>query len=114
MVRNGIDAKIGKLIREKRMARGINQETLGKAISVSFQQVQKIETGINRISAGNLKLVADYLKVDIAEFFDSSEDNFDSDYERERLSRVKKFLQLPNKVQLALLKMYEVITDNDK
>jgi transcriptional regulator with XRE-family HTH domain len=46
-----IDAHVGRVLRARREQRGMSQTALGKAGGVSFQQVQKYETGKNRVSA---------------------------------------------------------------
>jgi transcriptional regulator with XRE-family HTH domain len=65
-----IEAVIGSRIRMRRKELGITQETLSKAIGVSYQQLQKYERGSNRINAGKLFLVASTLRVSIEYFFD--------------------------------------------
>lgn len=58
-----LDREIGARLRFARRVRGLNQAELGRAISVSFQQVQKYELGANRISASALVLLARALEV---------------------------------------------------
>ena len=48
----------------------MSQTELGKALGVTFQQVQKYENGKNRISAGRLKVLAETLEVPIPFFFE--------------------------------------------
>ena len=48
----------------------MSQETLGDALGLTFQQVQKYEKGANRIGAGRLLLIAGILEVGIEFFFD--------------------------------------------
>jgi len=62
-----IDVAIGKAITGRREAIGMTQRRLGEAIGVTFQQVQKYETGKNRIAAPKLVLAARALKCDVAE-----------------------------------------------
>ena len=64
-----IDILVGKRIRAAREEAGMSQTTLGDAMGVSFQQVQKLERGANRISAGHLHAVAHKLGKDIGWFF---------------------------------------------
>jgi transcriptional regulator with XRE-family HTH domain len=52
------------------MVRGITQTALGKALGISFQQVQKYERGANRISASSLILMAQTLDVSVAAIFE--------------------------------------------
>lgn len=48
------DIKIGRRLRDFRKAAGMSQEEIGRAIGVSFQQIQKFENGKNRIAASSL------------------------------------------------------------
>lgn len=64
-----IDRFVGRQIRALRIMRGISQEQLGHQIGVTTQQVQKYETGLNRVSASRLYEVARGLDVDIDMFF---------------------------------------------
>lgn len=66
---NAFDVAIGSCLRQKRLERKISQEELGRAIDVTFQQIQKYEAGQNRISASKLYMVACVLDVDIQDFF---------------------------------------------
>ena len=49
-----IDAAIGQRLRALRLARGLNQSDLGKAVGLTFQQIQKYERGTNRIAVSTL------------------------------------------------------------
>jgi transcriptional regulator with XRE-family HTH domain len=60
---------IGTRIREARVAFGMTQETLGARIGVTFQQLQKYETGKNRVSADRLYFIAQVLGVPITYFY---------------------------------------------
>ena len=61
---------ISQRIRQIRQEAGMSQQTLGDAIDVSFQQIQKYETGANRISVNRLLQIARALNVDIRCLFD--------------------------------------------
>jgi len=63
------DAEIGGRVRTLRLERGLSQTELGNLINVTFQQVQKYEKGMNRISAGRLQRIAEVLGVPISFFF---------------------------------------------
>ncbi len=52
---------------------GLTQEHLAQALEISYQQVQKYETGANRVSAGRLYEIAQRLEVDVAYFFEQLE-----------------------------------------
>ena len=49
-----VDAHVGGRIRDRRTGLGLTQEHLANALNISYQQVQKYETGANRVSAGRL------------------------------------------------------------
>ena len=65
-----IDQHVGERIRARRTELGLTQEQLAQALQVSYQQVQKYETGANRISAGRIFEIARKLRVDVSYFFD--------------------------------------------
>jgi transcriptional regulator with XRE-family HTH domain len=64
------DVHVGKRIRMRRAYLGMNQQTLGDAIGFTFQQVQKYESGANRVSASRLAEIAKILGVPVQSFFD--------------------------------------------
>lgn len=66
---NDHDRAIASMLRQARRARGVSQPQLASRIGCTFQQVQKYESGGNRISAGRLFLIARALDMDVAEFF---------------------------------------------
>ncbi len=65
-----VDAHVGKRVRERRKALGMSQAKLGNALGITFQQVQKYEIGINRVSASRLWDIANILEVDFGHFFE--------------------------------------------
>jgi transcriptional regulator with XRE-family HTH domain len=70
--RNPIDRHVGARIPMQRRVRGFSQSELGKAIGVTFQQVQKYENGMNRVSSSRLQLIANVLQVQPDSFFDEA------------------------------------------
>jgi len=65
-----IDRFVGARIRGRRLGMRISQTKLGHAIGVTFQQIQKYESGTNRVGASNLYRIAGALAVDVAYFFE--------------------------------------------
>ncbi|WP_212112945.1 helix-turn-helix domain-containing protein [Bartonella queenslandensis] len=63
------DISIGKRIRHRRISMGLSQKELGSHLGVSFQQIQKYEKGLNRVSAGRLQEIANRLEVPITFFY---------------------------------------------
>jgi transcriptional regulator with XRE-family HTH domain len=68
-----IDQLVGERIRARRTEFGMTQEQLAEALGVSYQQIQKYETGANRISAGRLYEIGRALQVDFGYFFEHVE-----------------------------------------
>ncbi len=69
-VPNPVDVHVGARLRVHRTLLGMNQTMLGEAIGLTFQQVQKYESGANRISASRLFDLSRLLDVPIQNFFD--------------------------------------------
>jgi transcriptional regulator with XRE-family HTH domain len=63
------DPRIGMRIRTLRLERGLSQAELGEMLGISFQQIQKYEKGVNRVSAGRLHRVAEALHVPVTFFY---------------------------------------------
>lgn len=70
-----VDVHVGERLRERRSLMGYTQESLASQLKLSHQQVQKYETGANRISAGRLYELAKTLGVSVSYFFEG----FDED-----------------------------------
>lgn len=68
-----IDRIVGGNIRKLRIERGMTLQSLSAAIELSHQQLQKYETGANRLSAGMLPVIANALGVDMLRLFDGAE-----------------------------------------
>jgi transcriptional regulator with XRE-family HTH domain len=69
---NPIDQHLGARIRMRRQQLGISQGTLGDALGVTFQQVQKYEKGLNRVGGSRLAQIAAFLQVEVGFFFQNS------------------------------------------
>jgi len=69
------DLEVAKRVRALRLQRGVSQTELGGVLDVTFQQVQKYETGTNRISAGRLQQIAEVLDVPVTYFYAGTEGN---------------------------------------
>ncbi len=64
-----IDFSVGRRVSARRKEIDMSQQSLGKDLGVSFQQIQKYEKGASRISAGRLFQIAKALSVTIAYFY---------------------------------------------
>ncbi len=66
---NDVDVLVGQRLRELRMLAGLSQSDLAATIGLTFQQLQKYERGVNRISASKLYMLARHLNVPVSTFF---------------------------------------------
>lgn len=57
-------------MREQRLALNMSQQELGRALGISFQQIQKYESGYNRVSAARLYGICKVLKVALSSMFE--------------------------------------------
>ena len=64
-----VDKIVGTCVRERRIVLGWSQEELAEKLKISFQQVQKYESGTNRIGASRLYQIARVLDTDINYFY---------------------------------------------
>ena len=72
------EKKLGQFLRVLRTHHGITQKTLAGAMNVSFQQVQKYESGVNKISASRIEAAAQYMGIPISVYFHCSKMDFDN------------------------------------
>ena len=61
---------LGSKLRTRRLALGLTQTKVAKAINVTFQQIQKYEKGTNWVSSIRLLQLANYLKIPVNYFFE--------------------------------------------
>jgi transcriptional regulator with XRE-family HTH domain len=65
-----LDLHFGEKLRAGRLMMHVSQQDLGKALGLSFQQIQKYEKGTNRMSAATLFQIAAALKLDVLYFYE--------------------------------------------
>ena len=73
-MKHPVDVHVGKRIRHRRWMVGMTQQQLADKVGIKFQQIQKYETGMNRVSASRLWDIADALGVAISFFFEGLSD----------------------------------------
>jgi transcriptional regulator with XRE-family HTH domain len=71
--RHPFDIHVGSRVRDRRLRLDMSQGNLGKPLGLTFQQIQKYESGRNRISAGLLPMIARILGVEITHFYEGME-----------------------------------------
>ena len=69
-MKHPVDVHVGQRVRQRRWMVGITQQQLGNKVGIKFQQIQKYETGTNRISASRLWDIAAALDVPVSFFFE--------------------------------------------
>ncbi|MEM5515413.1 helix-turn-helix domain-containing protein [Henriciella sp. AS95] len=69
-----IDRLIGQRLRWRRKELKLTQEQLGETLGLTFQQVQKYEKGVNRISAGRLYEISSVLEIPVLYFYEGAEE----------------------------------------
>ena len=65
---------LGNKLKLRRLALGLTQTKVAKAINVTFQQIQKYEKGTNGVSSIRLLQLSNYLKVPINYFYEDYSD----------------------------------------
>lgn len=123
------DLEVAKRVRALRLQRGISQTELGGVLDVTFQQVQKYETGTNRISAGRLQQIAEVLDVPVTYFYAGLDDNgngrestppviegeFDLLQSAHAIRLVRAYSRITDRaVRLKLLKLAECIANGER
>jgi len=74
-----VDTHVGKRIKEIRTIRGLTQSNVADHLGISFQQLQKYETGANRVSASRMFELSKLLNITPSFFFEGLEgQNYDS------------------------------------
>lgn len=61
---------IGSKIKRRRRELKISQEKLGETVGITYQQIQKYENGLNRVSAEMLHKIASALDTDVSYFYE--------------------------------------------
>ena len=74
-MKHGVDVHVGKRIRHRRWMIGMTQQQLAEKVGIKFQQIQKYETGMNRVSASRLWDIARAVDVPVSFFFEGLHDD---------------------------------------
>lgn len=71
-----VDVHVGAFLRARRNQQGLSQQSVAKALNLSLQQIQKYETGDNRISASRLWAFCGLLHCPVADVFAGLDGDF--------------------------------------
>ncbi|GAA0541783.1 helix-turn-helix domain-containing protein [Rhizomicrobium palustre] len=69
-----LDAEVGQSIRQHRKSAKMTLQGLADRLGIAYQQVQKYETGVNRVGAGRLMEIAEILNIPVSSFFETGHD----------------------------------------
>ena len=108
-MKHPVDVHVGKRIRQRRWMNGTTQQQLAEAVGIKFQQIQKYETGMNRVSASRLWDIARVLAVPVSFFFDGLDAEGGETLQGDVPSDV-----LTDKEALELLRSYYAIPENQR
>lgn len=116
-----VDRLVGDRIRRRRILMGLTQDQLGESLGISYQQIQKYETGANLVSAGRLYLIATRLDVSPGWFFDPVKSDASSgDFDELGSSRllmefVRSFARIKDeRLKSVLVSLVRAMTDDDE
>jgi transcriptional regulator with XRE-family HTH domain len=109
-----VDVHVGSKVRERRKVKGLTQAQVATELGISFQQMQKYETGSNRISSSKLFEIAKFMDCPITYFFEGL-DGVEADGEAPRTQTEVRMLHatraMPRKLRSKLLEMAEMMVD---
>ncbi|WP_025056683.1 helix-turn-helix domain-containing protein [Sulfitobacter noctilucicola] len=119
-----VDVYVGQRIRQRRWLTGMTQQRLAELVGIKFQQIQKYETGANRVSASRLWDIADALGVTVAFFFDGlkseapektgkAEENIPVDVmgDKEAMDLIRSYYSIPEDQRRRLFELARVLSD---
>jgi transcriptional regulator with XRE-family HTH domain len=122
-MKHPVDVHVGKRIRHRRWIAGTTQQQLAESVGIKFQQIQKYETGMNRVSASRLWDIAHALGVSVSFFFegldeasaakptDSSDMPGDILSDREALELLRSYYAIPENQRRRLFDLARVLSE---
>lgn len=120
-MKHPVDVHVGKRIRHRRWMVGMTQQQLAEKVGIKFQQIQKYETGMNRVSASRLWDISEALSVPISFFFEGLEVDAameggktlpgDILADKEALELVRSYYAIPENQRRQLFELARVLSD---
>lgn len=108
-----IDIRIGSRLKQRRVLLGLSQAKLGEMLGVTFQQIQKYEKGVNRISGSTIERISKILLIPPSYFFDDDCNEYDDKEFRSVLGNLQKLSPDARKGVISLIKTLSE-AENDK
>lgn len=117
-----VDTYVGKRVRHRRWLIGMTQQQLAEKVGIKFQQIQKYETGANRISASRLWDIGEALGVPVSFFFEGLDEDRSSASaqvavpadlmgDKEALDLVRSYYAIPENQRRRLFELARVLSD---
>ena len=117
-----VDVHVGKRIRQRHWLVGMTQQRLAEMVGIKFQQIQKYETGANRVSASRLWDIADALDLDVSFFFEGLKSDAHADRpadsmpddmmgDKEAMELVRSYYAIPENQRRRLFELARVLSD---
>lgn len=118
-----VDVHVGKRVRHRRWMIGMTQQQLAERVGIKFQQIQKYETGANRVSASRLWDIAQTLEVPVSFFFEGLDGQVAGDAEKnpalpadilgdkEALELIRSYYSIPENQRRRLFELARVLSD---
>ncbi len=117
-----VDLHVGKRIRQRRWLVGMTQQQLAEQVGIKFQQIQKYETGANRVSASRLWDISEAMDVSVNFFFEGIEHEVaaagssgsvpaDLMGDKEALDLVRSYYSIPENQRRRLFDLARVLSD---
>ena len=117
-----VDVHVGKRIRQRRWLIGMTQQKLADLVGIKFQQIQKYETGANRVSASRLWDIGEAMGVPVSFFFDGLREDASTDdaatlvpsdllSDKEAMELVRSYYAIPENQRRRLFELARVLSD---
>ena len=116
-----VDVHVGKRVRHRRWLVGMTQQQLAEKVGIKFQQIQKYETGANRISASRLWDISEAMDVPVSFFFEGLEDGAQTGADaqvpadllgdKEALDLIRSYYAIPENQRRRLFELARVLSD---
>lgn len=120
-MKHPVDVHVGKRIRHRRWIVGTTQQQLAEKVGIKFQQIQKYETGMNRVSASRLWDIARAMGVEISFFFEgldgmtseAGDNDMPADLlsDREALELLRSYYAIPENQRRRLFELARVLSE---
>ncbi|MEM6306445.1 MAG: helix-turn-helix transcriptional regulator [Pseudomonadota bacterium] len=116
-MKHHVDVHVGKRIRHQRWMTNMTQQQLAEQVGIKFQQIQKYETGMNRVSASRLYDIAGVLDVPVSFFFDGINESDETAEtkdllaDKEALQLVRSYYAMPENQRKRLFELARALSD---